>query len=418
MEGVSTEEEHVSAEQVFVIIGAALAGASAAESLRKEGFEGRIVLLGRESQHPYIRPPLSKDYLAGSATRGSVFVHPDDWYEQNRVEFQPDVDVVSIDPAAQLVHLAGGIELGYDRLLLATGSSPRTLGIPGEELEGVHYLRTLDDSTRLHRVLEGGGHRVAVIGYGWIALEVAATARALGNEVVVLGRGELPLSAVLGEELGRVFAGLHEEHGVELRPSVTVDAIVGDGQRANGVTVGGEIVTADVVLVAAGATPEVRLAESAGLEVDDGILVDASLRTSDPRIFAAGDVANALHPVIGRRLRSEHWANALNGGAAAGRAMLGLDVSYDDIPYFYTDQFDLGMEYSGYAPLTKGAELVYRGDRDTREFIVFWVADGRVVAGMNVNVWDVNEAVQGIIRRGNRVDIAKLADESVPLDSL
>jgi 3-phenylpropionate/trans-cinnamate dioxygenase ferredoxin reductase subunit len=250
-------------------------------------------------------------------------------------------------------------------------------------------------------------------------MEVAATARTLGNEVTILQRGTIPLAKALGDELGRMFAELHAEHGVDIRSSVAVASIAGEGGHVTAVVLeGGELVPADLVLVGAGADPNLGLAVAAGLAVDDGVLVDAALRTSRPDIFAAGDIANALHPLVDLRLRSEHWANALNGGAAAARSMLGQDVSYDDIPYFYTDQFDLGMEYSGFAPLARGADVVYRGDRDKREFIAFWVADGHVVAGMNVNVWDVNEAVQGIIRRGNRVDPARLADPAVPLEEL
>jgi NADPH-dependent 2,4-dienoyl-CoA reductase/sulfur reductase-like enzyme len=260
---------------------------------------------------------------------------------------------------------------------------------------------------------------VVLIGSGWIGLEVAATARVLGNEVRILGSGSVPLAAPLGDELGEYFAELHRRNGVELHSGVEVVEIVGKAGTAAGVRVGQtDVFGADLVVVAIGAQPNVELAEAAGLEVDNGVLVDASLRTSDPDIFAAGDIANELHPVLGQRLRIEHWANAQNQGPAAARAMLGEDVSFDDIPYFYTDQFDLGMEYSGYGSLARNARVVYRGDPDSGAFIAFWVADGRVVAGMNVNVWDVNEAIQGIIRRGNTVDLAQLADPAVELETL
>ena len=283
----------------------------------------------------------------------------------------------------------------------------------------MYYLRTLDDSKALHSILEAGGKRLVLIGSGWIGMEVAATAKALGNDVTILERDAIPLAVALGDDLGRMFASVHEKQGVLLRMSLTVASIVGAEGRVTGVRIdGGEVVPADLVLVGIGAVPNVELAKAAGLEVDNGIVTDASLRTSDADIYAAGDVANAYHPVAKMRLRSEHWANALKGGPVAAKAMLGQSVAYDDIPYFYTDQFDIGMEYSGFGPMTKGAQLVYRGDQDSHEFIVFWLADGKVVAGMNVNVWDVNEDVQGIIRRGNTVDPAKLADESVPLGSL
>jgi 3-phenylpropionate/trans-cinnamate dioxygenase ferredoxin reductase subunit len=405
--------------QSFIIVGGGLAGASAAEALRSGGFEGRIRLFAGERHQPYIRPPLSKDYLGGKDPIDSVFVHPHDWYGEHGVEVSTGTVVASVDRAGRSVTLANGERVGYDALLLATGSTPRRLAIPGADLDGVHYLRTIDDSEALRAQLTEGGRRLVLIGSGWIAMEVAATARSLANDVTILERGAIPLAAAVGDELGAMFAELHLEHGVVLRRQVEVDSIVGEGGRVTGVVLAdGESIPADLVLVGIGAVPNVELATAAGLETDNGVLTDAALRTSDERIFAAGDVANAFHPVIGARLRSEHWANALGGGAAAARSMLGETVSYDDIPYFYTDQFDLGMEYSGYGPLTRGATVVYRGDRAGREFIVFWVAGGRVVAGMNVNVWDVNEAVQGIIRRANTVDPARLADESIPLESL
>jgi 3-phenylpropionate/trans-cinnamate dioxygenase ferredoxin reductase subunit len=409
----------MSKSESLVIVGAGLAGASAARSLREEGFDGRVVLVGAETHRPYIRPPLSKDYLAGSADRESIFVDPERWYAENDVELLLGTTATGVDSAGHLVRIDGADPIGYDRLLLATGSAPRRLSIPGAELDGVRYLRTLDDSDALRPLLAAGGTTLVLIGSGWIGMEVAATARTLGNDVTILERDPIPLAAALGDELGQVFAELHEQNGVILRRSVVVESIVGSDGRATGVVLtGGEVVPADLVLVGVGAVPNVRLAQEAGLEVDNGVLVDASLRTSDPSIFAAGDIANAYHPLARMRLRSEHWANALNGGKAGARSMLGRDVSYDDIPYFYTDQFDLGMEYSGFGPLARGADVVYRGDRAGREFIAFWVADGRVVAGMNVNVWDVNEAVQGIIRRGLPVDRARLADPAVPLEEL
>ncbi len=404
--------------QTFVIVGASLAGTSAAEELRKQGFEGRIVLVGRESEQPYIRPPLSKDYLAGKAGLSDVYVHPSDWYADQDIELRLGTAVDSIDRAAHTIAV-GDETLGYDRLLIATGSSPRVLDIEGSVMPGVFYLRTLDDSSKLATAIADGNKRVVLIGGGWIGLEVAATARTLGNDVRVLEHGSVPLESALGAQLGEYFARLHESNGVVLDTSVDVQEIMGKDGTVVGVRTGNNtVVPADVVVVAVGAGPNVELAEAAGLEVDNGILVDASLATSDPDIFAAGDVANAMHPVIGRRLRSEHWANALNEGPAAARSMLGQAESFDDIPYFYTDQFDLGMEYSGYGPLAAGAQVVYRGDRESGAFIAFWVADGRVVAGMNVNVWDVNDDVQGIIRRANAVDLAKLADPDVPLAEL
>jgi 3-phenylpropionate/trans-cinnamate dioxygenase ferredoxin reductase subunit len=409
----------MSETEKFVIVGAGLAGATAARTLREEGFAGRIQLVGREPHRPYIRPPLSKGFLAGSDTRESADVEPADWYRDRDVELTLSTDAVALDPGAHRLELAGTGWTDYDRLLLATGSTPRRLDIPGADFEEVHYLRTVDQAETLRELLAGGDKRLVLVGSGWIGMEVASVARTLGNDVTILERDPIPLANALGDELGQMFADLHLEHGVTLRPSVRVAAITSDNGHVSGVRLDdGEILPADLVLVGVGVVPNVGLAQAAGLAIDNGVLVDASLGTSDPDIFAAGDIANALHPLIGIRLRSEHWANALRGGAVSARAMLGQAVSYDDVPYFYTDQFDLGMEYSGYGPLTRGAQIVYRGDRQRRSFISFWVADDRVVAGMNVNVWDVNEAVQGIIRRGNPVDVARLADETVPLEEL
>jgi 3-phenylpropionate/trans-cinnamate dioxygenase ferredoxin reductase subunit len=409
----------MSVEQNFVIVGGGLAGASAAEELRKQGFDGSIRLIAGEEHEPYIRPPLSKGYLSGSDGLDAVYVHPKQWYADNRIEVVTGTRVTAIDRAAHAVTLSTGDTLGYDKLLLATGSAPRVLSIDGSDLGGVHYLRTIDDSEALQTELRAGDKHLVLIGSGWIGMEVAATARTFGNEVTILERDAIPLANALGDELGTMFAELHREKGVVLRASVAVAKIVGSHGRVTGVELdGGEVVPADVVLIGIGAVPNVSLAQEAGLEVDGGVLTDASLATSDPDIFAAGDIASAMHPVLKQRLRSEHWANALNEGAAAARSMLGQDVSFDDIPYFYTDQFDLGMEYSGYGPLTRGATVVYRGNRAGREFIAFWLADGKVVAGMNVNVWDVNEQVQRIIRSGAQIDPARLADESVPLEEL
>jgi 3-phenylpropionate/trans-cinnamate dioxygenase ferredoxin reductase subunit len=409
----------MSTEQNFVIVGGGLAGASAAEELRKQGFDGSVTLLASEKHEPYIRPPLSKGYLNGSDGLDAVYVHPSEWYAENHIDVKTGTSATSIDRAAHEVTLSTGEKLPYDKLLLATGSSPRQLPIEGADLAGVHYLRTLDDSEALQAELKAGGKKLVLVGSGWIGMEVGATARTLGNEVTILERDPIPLANALGDELGTLFADYHKEKGVVLRTSLIVDKIVGADGHVNGVALdGGEIVPADLVLVGIGAVPNVQLAMDAGLDVDNGILTDASLKTSDPDIYAAGDVASALHPLIGQRLRSEHWANALNEGPAAARAMLGQEVAFDDIPYFYTDQFDLGMEYSGYGPLTRDAKVVYRGNKDSREFIAFWVADGKVVAGMNVNVWDVNEQVQRIIREGAKIDEARLADESVPLEEL
>ncbi len=403
----------------FIIIGGGLAGVSAAEELRKQGFDGTVQLIGKEAHAPYIRPPLSKGYLNGSEGLDAVYVHPEEWYAENGIELLTGTKAFGVNAAAHEVTVSGGKPLHYDKLLLATGSSPRLLTIDGAELGGVHYLRTLDDSVALQKELTGGGRTLVLIGSGWIGMEVGATARTLGDEVTILERDPIPLANAIGDELGTMFAEYHKEKGVVLRTSVVVEKIVGSHGKVAGVQLdSGEVVPADIVLIGVGAVPNVALADDAGLITENGIVVDQAMQTSDPDIFAAGDVANAFHPLANMRLRSEHWANALNEGPAAARGMLGQNESYEDIPYFYTDQFDLGMEYSGYGPLTRGAKIVYRGDRAKREFVAFWLKDDRVVAGMNVNVWDVNEQVQRLIRSGTVVEESRLADESVPLEEI
>src|SRR5690348_3072806 len=406
----------MSESSAYVIAGAGLAGAKAAETLREEGFGGPVVLIGDEAERPYERPPLSKDYLLGKAERDTIYVHPASWYADNDVELRLGVPVTGIDRAAHEVALADGSRIGYTRLLLATGSSPRRLRVPGADADGVLYLRRVGDSDQIKATFQAAS-RIADIGAGWIGLECTAAAGAAGVEVTLLETAELPLLRVLGPEVARVFAGLHREHGVDLRFGVQVSEITTAGGRASGVRLAdGSHVAADAVVVGVGITPNTQLAEAAGLEVSNGIVVDASLRTSDPDIYAAGDVANAYHPLLKSGIRVEHWSNARNQPQAAAKAMLGQEVSYDRLPYFYTDQYDLGMEYSGYVEPGGYDEVVFRGDKDGREFVAFWLSGGRVLAGMNVNVWDVNDAIQDLVRGGQTVDPAKLADPGIPLD--
>ncbi|MFF7008088.1 NAD(P)/FAD-dependent oxidoreductase [Streptomyces fimicarius] len=417
----------VDAHQTFVIVGAGLAGAKAAETLRAEGFTGRVILIGDERDHPYERPPLSKGYLDGKAERDSVFTHERPWYAGADIELHLGQPVTALDRYARTVQLGDGTVIHYDKLLLATGSEPRRLDIPGTDLAGVHHLRRLAHADRLRNVLAAlgrdNGHLV-IAGAGWIGLEVAAAARGYGAEVTVVEAEPTPLHQVIGPELGQIFTELHRAHGVRFHFGARLTEITGqDGMVFAVRTDDGEEHLAHDVLAAIGAAPRSALAEAAGLEMAErahggGIAVDASLRTSDPHIYAAGDVAAAVHPLLGTRLRVEHWANALNGGPAAARAMLGQDVTYDRVPYFFSDQYDLGLEYSGWAPPGSYDEVIIRGDAGKREFIAFWLKDRRVLAGMNVNVWDVAETVQELIRARQQHDPEALADPSVPLDSL
>jgi 3-phenylpropionate/trans-cinnamate dioxygenase ferredoxin reductase component len=398
----------------FVIVGAGMAGGKAVETLREEGFDGRVVVLGAEPERPYERPPLSKDYLRGEAERGGVYLQEDaGWYEQHDVELRTSTPVESLDAAGRAVVLAGGERVEYDALLLATGAEPKRPPIPGADHDGVHVLRTFADSDELRAVLDAGG-RLVVVGAGWIGCEVTASARQRGMDVALVEPQSVPLEGVLGPELGAIYRDVHADQGVALHLGTGVDAIEGAGRAERVRTSDGTVLEADAVVLGVGVAPRTQLAEGV-LDVDNGILVDASLRTSVEGVFAAGDVANHDHPLFGR-LRVEHWANALEQGPSAARAMLGQDAVYDRVPYFFSDQYDVGMEYAGHS--APGDEVVFRGDPAAREFIAFWLRDGRVTAGMNVNVWDVNEHLQELVRSGATVDADRLRDPDVPLDEL
>jgi 3-phenylpropionate/trans-cinnamate dioxygenase ferredoxin reductase subunit len=405
----------------FVIIGASLAGAKAAETLRAEGFDGRIVLVGEEIERPYERPPLSKGYLLGKDSRDKAFVHDESWYAEHDVELMLGRRATNLDAGARTVTLDGVAQLAYDKLLLATGSRVRTLSVPGAELSDVRYLRTFDEADVLLERLRAGG-QVLVVGAGWIGLEVAAAAREHGCSVTVVETDSLPLRRVIGDEVATVFRDLHVAHGVDFRfgAGVREFGTVG-GRLTHAVLDDGTEVPADLVVAGVGIRPATELAEAAGLAVDNGVVTDAALRTANPDVYACGDVASFEHPLIGERIRVEHWSNALNGGPAAARSMLGQPVSYDRVPYFFTDQYDLGMEYAGWAPQGSYDSVVFRGDVAAREFLAFWIKGGRVLAGMNVNIWDVQDDIQALVKAGfagQAVDPSRLADDSVPLPDL
>lgn len=402
-------------KQTFVIVGASLAGAKAAEELRERGFDGQVTLVGSESERPYERPPLTKDYLRGESEREKAYVHPCDFYAEHDIELLTNTTVDAIDPAGGNVVLSDGRVLAYDKLLVTTGAEPRHIPVPGADLEGVHYLRTLANCDELRDRLDAGGH-VAVIGAGWIGSEFAASARQRGLDVTLIDPLTLPNERVFGAEIGSFYRDVHARHGVELMLGEGVEAFEGDGAVARVRTSSGTRVDCDFAVVGIGVAPRVALARDAGLELDNGIVVNEHLESSAPGVFAAGDVADAWHPFFEQRIRVEHWANALNQGPAAAGSMLGEDMSYDRIPYFFSDQYDVGMEYSGYA--TSWDQVVFRGDHEGGEFVAFWLTDGRVVAGMNVNVWDVNEHVQTLIRSRAEVDVDALSDPDTALESL
>jgi 3-phenylpropionate/trans-cinnamate dioxygenase ferredoxin reductase component len=402
----------------FIIVGGGLAGAIAAGTLREERFDGTITLLGEEPHRPYERPPLSKDYLQGKVDRDSIFAHPEPWYADHTVELRLGTPMTSLDPAARTITTASGAQLGYDKLLLTTGSTPRRLSVPGADLDGVQYLRSVDDSERIKAAF-AQAHRVAIIGAGWIGLETAAAARNAGLDVTLLERSELPLLHVLGPETAPIFADLHRDHGVDLRTQVAVAELTGRNGAVTGVILSdGSRIDADMVLVGVGITPNTQLAAQAGLDVDNGILVDEHLRTSDPNIFAAGDVANAYNPRLGRHIRVEHWANARRQGATAGKAMLG-QAAVDARPsYFFTDQYDLSMEYTGDIGPSGYDQVIFRRHADPRQLIVFWLQKQRVQAGMNINIWDVADDIERLVQSPHPAITDDLANPSIPLDSV
>jgi 3-phenylpropionate/trans-cinnamate dioxygenase ferredoxin reductase component len=405
----------MSSDRTHVIVGASLAGAKAAETLRDEGFDGRIVLIGTEAERPYERPPLSKDYLRGESGRDKVYVHAEGFYAEKDIELRLGSTVLTLDTGTREVALDDGSRLPYDRLLLTTGSEPRRLPVPGADLDGVLYLRSVEDSDALRARLDEGGS-VVVVGAGWIGCEVAASARQRGLDVTVLDPLGAPLERVLGPELGAIYRDVHTDHGVRMLMETGVEAFEGDGRVERVRTAGGGLLDCDFVVVGVGVEPRTRLAADAGIAVRDGVAVDARLRTDADGVFAAGDVASAQHPFYGEPIRVEHWANALNQGPAAARNMLGQEAPYERLPYFFSDQYDVGMEYSGFA--RSWDRVVFRGDPATREFIAFWIARDRVVAGMNVNVWDVTDPIQSLIRARVPIEDSRLTDPTVPLEEL
>ena len=401
--------------ETYVIVGASLAGAKAAETLRSEGFEGRVVLIGEEPVRPYERPPMSKTYLRGESDFDEAAVHEAGYYDAHSIELLTSTIVTAIDPARSQVELADGDRLGYDRLLLTTGAVPKRLSVPGSTLPGVHYLRTVADSDTLHRALTSSVP-VVVIGAGWIGAEVAASARQLGAEVSMVEVASVPLEGVLGIEVGSIYRDLHTDHGVRMHLGVGIES-VGGADRVEEVRLAdGTVLPAGVVVVGVGVTPRTDLAEAAGLTLDNGVVTDEHLATSASGIYAAGDVANVLYPNYGTHIRLEHWSAALNQGPTAARNMLGQATAYDKTPYFYSDQYDLGMEYRGWAHGFD--QVVIRGHPDQGEFIAFWLGEGRVLAGMNANVWDQGDAIEALVRVRPIIDPGRLADPDVDLASL
>lgn len=393
----------------IVIVGASLAAVNAAETLRSEGYSSEIILVGEESDPPYERPPLSKGFLLGQQELQEAFVHPPDWYREQSIDLRLGCAVTGLELDDRSVRLSSGERLRYDKVLLATGARPRRV-----DLAGAHYLRDIGDSTELKARLIPGAH-VVILGAGWIGLEVAAAARTHGAQVTVVEMDSLPLRRVLGDEVASFYRDLHLSHDVKFHFGQSVVSCAAHYVSLDD----GTTIPADLLCVGVGVVPAVELAEAAGLEVGNGIVVSESLQTSSPDVYACGDVANWFNPLIGARMRVEHWENARQSGMAAARAMLGQTVAYDWIPYFYSDQYDAGMEYSGWVGPDGYDEVVFRGSPAEGEFLAFWLKEGRVLAGMNVNMWDVQDDIRALIRagyaEGRTVDTARLADPDAPL---
>ena len=395
-----------------VIAGGGLAGATAAFALREGGFDGRITLVSQEQSAPYERPPLSKAYLRGESTLDKALVRPLAEYAAQGIELFRGRRAVTLDPSGRQLNLDDGTNLTYDALLIATGAAPRHLGSTPASLAGVHYLRNAEDADAI-RTAAASATNVAVIGGGWVGSEVAASLRQLGHDVTLISALPRPLEHVLGPEVAEVYRQLHAEHGVRLVQG-HVSLLQGNRSVEEVRLTDGQGLPADLVVVGVGAVPRLQLAMRGALETTEGgIAVDEYLRTSVPNIYAAGDVAAAWHPRFGRHIRVEHWDNAIQQGKVAAANILGANQAYARTPYFFSDQFDLGMEYRGYAP--EWGKVVVRGDLATRQFIAFWLADGRVIAAMNANVWDQGKELRRLVESEERVDTARLADPDVAL---
>ncbi len=392
----------------IVLVGGGLASGTAVRELRDQGYTGDLIVIAGEAHPPYERPPLSKGYLLGNEPAEKALVNVESWYAEHDVDLRTGVSVESVDPEARTLR-AGGEEITWSGLLLATGAIPRHLALADDSGAPVHYLRTLEDSTELKAQLTEGA-RIGIIGGGWIGLEVASAARQAGAEVTVLEAQDQPLRGVVGPEIGALFAQLHREKGVDVRTGVRIEAIE---RGADGVTIslaGADPLVVDRVVVGVGVAPMADLASDAGIGVDNGILVDSGLHTSSPGIFAAGDVANVDHPVLGHRVRVEHWDTAIKHGTVAATNLLGGNAVADHLPYFFTDQYALGLEYVGHPGPDGFDRVVVTGDSEGpvegRTFRVWWLRGDRVVAGMHVNDWDSIGRVRELV--GTEADEAAL----------
>lgn len=397
----------------YVIVGASLTGGTAAETLRSEGFDGRIVLIGAEPDPPYERPPLSKDYLRRESPREHVFLQGAQYYREHEIDLRLGERAVSLEAGERRVELESGERVRYDRLLIATGADLRRLYVPGIGLEGVRYLRTLRDADALGDELQKRP-RVLVVGAGFIGSEVAASARFLGCEVTMMEIAPVPLVRALGEEMGSIYAEIHRDHGVDVRTGVGVAEFRGARRLEAAVTTTGDVISCDIAVIGVGVAPAVAWLEDSGVALENGVLTDELGRTNLPDVYAAGDVANWWHPVWRERLRLEHYDNALNQGAAVARNMLGAGEAYAPVPYFWSDQYELSLQYIGFA--SRWDSVVFRGDPATRSFSAFYVVNGRLRAALSINRITDQAPAERLIRAGVRIDEQRLSDEGIELE--
>ena len=395
-----------------VIVGAGLAGAKVAESLRGWGFDGQVLLVGEEAHRPYERPALSKSYLRGRSGFEGTAVHREDFYATHDVELLVSTRVDSIDIASRTARLVRGGALGWDHLVLTSGGRPRRIGVPGANLDGVFYLRTLEDADAI-RTAAGRGRRVVVVGAGWIGTEVAASLQRTGSEVALAYRSAVPFERTLGAEIGSVVASLHASYGVELYPHSSPIAFKGSGHVEAVELQDGTLIEADLVVVGVGVDPASELAEAAGIAIDDGVVTDSRLRTTAPGVFAAGDVAAIAHPRFGERVRSWHWWSALTQPPTIAANIVGVPAVYDWLPTFTSKQYDLMLEHTGYPP--PEASILFRGDPAEGRFVAFWIHDGKVVAGLTAGIAGLAHHIRALVTADRPVDPALLADPDVDL---
>lgn len=396
----------------IVVIGAGQAAGQAAASLRQEGFEGDITIIGDEAQAPYQRPPLSKAYLSGEVGLDRVLVRPEKFYSDKNIDLRSSTRAEKIDRTAKTVSVSGGDTISYDKLLISTGSRPRILNIEGSDLKGIHYLRTVDDVDGIREAMTTA-KSLCIVGGGYIGLEVAAVARSSGLNVTVLEMEERILQRVTTPDMSEFYHQLHAGRGVDIRVNTMVSGFEGEGS-VSAVLCGAETIAADLVIVGIGIIPNIELAEAAGLHCENGIVVDDHCQTSDPDIYAAGDCTLHPNPILGRQLRLESVPNAMEQARTASANMLGGDKTYAAVPWFWSDQYELKLQMVGFS--ADGNSAVLRGDKSANEFAVFYLNDGKVVA-----VDAVNSPKEFMVAKqlyGKTVNAADLANSEFELKSL